>query len=153
MSPPISLRDRILADMRSAMKSKKAAELQALKLVYAECKNKEIELKTALDDRQMISLLKKQVNQYEESIEQHEKGGHLGGALEQKKRRDLIKAYLPKEISEEELKALVVETMAELKVTSIKEMGTVMKAVQARTAGSADNRRLAALIKERLQAI
>ncbi|MDE0119562.1 MAG: GatB/YqeY domain-containing protein [Bdellovibrionales bacterium] len=153
MSTSISLRDRILADMRSAMKSKKNAELQALKLVYAECKNKEIELKTVLDDRQMISLLKKQVKQYEESIEQYKKGDHQEGVLEQKKRRDFIKSYLPKEISERELEALVIETIAELKVTSIKEMGTVMKVMQARTAGSADNRRLAALIKERLQAI
>ena len=139
--------------MRSAMKSKKKAELQALKLLYADCKNKEIELKTVLDDRQITSLLKKQVKQYEESIEQYEKGGHQEGVLEQQARRDLIKSYLPKEISEEELKVLVIETIAELKITSIKEMGRVMKLIQTRTAGSADNRLLATLIKERLQAI
>ena len=153
MSTKVSLRDRILADMKSAMKNKKTSDLQALKLIYAECKNKEIELKTALDDIQMVVLLKKQVKQYEESIEQYEKGGRLDGALEQKGRLSLIKSYLPKELSEEELKILVVEIIADLKVTSIKEMGLVIKAVQTRTGGSADNRRLAALVKERLQAV
>ncbi len=148
-----SLRDRIMADMKSAMKSKDASALQALKLVYADCKNKEIELKTDLDDAQMISLLKKQVKQYEESIEQYEKGGRQEGALEQKKRLELIKSYLPKALSKEELKSLVDQTIGELKATSMKEMGSVIKAVQSRTAGSADNRLLAELVRERLQAV
>ena len=75
-----------MADMKSAMKSKKTSELQALKLVYAECKNKEIELKMDLNDTQMIALLKKQVKQYEESIEQYEKGGRADSVREQKER-------------------------------------------------------------------
>ena len=148
-----SLRDRILVDMRSAMKNKRSSDLQALKLVYADCKNKEIELKVILDDSQMISLLKKQAKHYEESIEQCEKGGRLDSAREQKERLKLIKSYLPKALSEEELKNLVDETIRALKATSVKEMGSVIKAVQSRTAGSADNRRLAELVKERLQSI
>ena len=148
-----SLRDRILADMKTAMKNKETSTLQALKLVYADCKNKEIELKATLDDVQMISLLKKQVKQYEESIEQYEKGGRLDGAREQKQRLELIKSYLPKALSKEELKSLVDKTIEDLKATSIKEMGSVIKAVQSRTAGSADNRLLAELVRERLQVL
>ena len=149
----ISLKDRIMVDMRSAMKSKKTSELQALKLVYAECKNKEIELKTDLNDTQMIALLKKQVKQYEESIEQYEKGGRADSVREQKERLALIKSYLPKTLSEEELKTLIEETIDTLKVTSVKQMGSIIKTVQSRTAGSADNRRLAELVKERLKTI
>ena len=148
-----SLKDRIMADMKTAMKNKEASALQALKLVYADCKNKEIELKADLDDAQMISLLKKQVKQYEESIAQYEKGGRPEGALEQKKRMELIKSYLPKTLSKEELQSLVDQTIKELKATSMKEMGSVIKAVQSRTAGSADNRLLAELVRERLQAV
>ena len=148
-----SLRDRIVADMKSAMKNKETFALQALKLVYADCKNKEIELKTTLDNAQMISILKKQVKQYEESIEQYEKGGRPEGAHEQKERMELIKSYLPKALSKEELKSLVDKTIEDLKATSMKEMGSVIKAVQSRAAGSADNRLLAELVRERLQAV
>ena len=148
-----SLKDRIIADMKLAMKNKKNSALQALKLVYAECKNKEIELKTSLDDIQMVALLKKQVKQYEESIEQYEKGGRAEGAQEQKERLALIKSYLPKNLSDEELKTLIEETINTLKVNSIKQMGSIIKDVQSRTAGSVDNRRLVELVKERLKTI
>ena len=148
-----SLKDRIMADMKSAMKNKETSALQALELVYADCKNKEIELKADLNDAQVSSLLKKQVKQYEESIAQYEKGGRPEGVLEQKKRMELIKSYLPKALSKEELQSLVDQTIKELKATSVKEMGSVIKAVQSRTAGSADNRLLAELVRERLQAV
>ena len=147
------LRDRIMADMKSAMKNKDALALQALKLVYAECRNKEIEIKADLDDAQLVSLLKKQIKQYEESMAQYEKSGRLEGMQEQKKRRDLIKSYLPKPLSEEELKKLIEKTISDLDVTSMKQMGTVIKAVQSSSGGSVDNRLLVELVKERLQAI
>ena len=142
-----------MADMKSAMKNKKISELQALKLVYAECKNKEIELKTDLNDAQMVALLKKQVKQYEESIGQYEKGGRADNVQEQKERLAVIKSYLPKPFSEEELKTLIEETIDTLKVTSVKQMGSIIKTVQSRTAGSADNQRLVELVKERLKTI
>lgn len=149
----IALKDRIMADIKLAMKNKKSSDLQALKLVYAECRNKEIELKTDLNDTQMVVLLRKQVKQYEESIEQYEKGGRADSVQEQKSRLALIKSYLPKDLSSEELKALIEETINTLKATSVKHMGSVIKTVQSRTAGSVDNRRLAELVKERLKTV
>ena len=148
-----ALKDRIMVDMKSAMKNKKKSALQALKLVCAECKNKEIELKTDLDDTQVVALLKKQVKQYEESIEQYEEAGRADRVQEQKERLALIKSYLPRGLSDEELKPLIEEAIATLRVTSIKHMGSVIKDVQSRTAGSVDNRRLAELVKERLKTI
>ena len=153
MGSSSTLRDRIMADMKSAMKNKNALALQALKLVYAECRNKEIEIKVDLDDAQMVSLLKKQIKQYEESIVQYEKSGRLEGMQEQKKRRDLIKSYLPKPLSEQELKQLIEKTISDLNATSMKQMGAVIKAVQSSSGGSVDNRLLVELVKERLQAI
>ena len=153
MDTHLSLKDRILADIKSAMKNKQTSQLQALKLVYAECKNKEIETQADLDNAQMVSILKKQVKQYKESIGQYEQSGRLDGIEEQKNRLELIQSYLPKTLSEEELKCLINETITSLKATSIKEMGSVIKAVQSRAAGSTDNRLLVELVRERLQAI
>ena len=147
------LKDRIRADMKSAMKNKDTVTLQALRLVYAECKNKEIEMQADLNDAQMVSLLKKQIKQYEESIVQYEKSGRWESVQEQQKRRDLIYSYLPKPLSKEELKQLIDKTVADLKVTSMKQMGAVIKAVQTSSGGSVDNRLLAELVKERLQDI
>lgn len=153
MGASSTLKDRIMADIKSAMKNKDTLALQALKLVYAECRNKEIEIKADLDDAQMASLLKKQIKQYEESIAQYQKSGRLEGVQEQEKRRDLIQSYLPKPLSKEELKQLVEKTISDLKVTSMKQMGAVIKTVQSSSGGSVDNRLLVELVKERLQAI
>lgn len=149
----MSLKAQILADIKSAMKNKKAAELQSLKLVYADCKNKEIELKQDINDDQMIAILKKQVKHYEESIESYTKGGNIKHSEEQKYRLKFIKSYLPTPLSEEALKTLVQKTITSLKATSLKDMGLVIKTVQSCAAGSADNRRLVELVKERLQAL
>lgn len=140
-------------DMKVAMKNKNQAVLQALKLVYAEYKNKAIDIQAELDDTQLVALLKKQVKQYEESIDLYEKAGRLEQVKEQKERLNCIKSYLPKSLGEEELKTLVHKVVTDMKATSIKEMGSVIKAVQSQTAGAADNRRLAELVKERLQNI
>ena len=150
----MGLRDRILADMKSAMKAKNMPVVQALKLVHADCKNQEIALKSELNDAQVTAVLKKQVKQYEESLEQYQKSGRVDdGARLQQQRLDLIKSYLPKALSEEDLNSLVEQVMEELKPSSLKEMGAVIKTVQARAGGAVDNRRLAELIKERLQAL
>ena len=101
---PTSLKDQIMADMKSAMKSKDQSRLQALKLVYAECKNQEIELQKELTDIQVISILKKQIKHYEESIEQFKQAGRSEDAKEQEQRKKMIYAYLPEPLSQEELK-------------------------------------------------
>ena len=153
MKPDTSLRNRLLTDMKSAMKAKDMSALGALKLAYAECRNREIELKTELNDAQMTSVLKKQIKQYEESLEQYEKAGRTEQAQEQKTRLNFIKSYLPKALSEEELKAIITTAVEELKPAGLKDMGRVIKSAQVRAKGMADGRRLAQLVKERLQGI
>ena len=153
MNPNASLRSRLQADMKSAMKAKDMSALGALKLAYAECRNREIELKKELNDAQMASLLKKQIKQYEESLQQYEKAGRAEQAQEQKNRRDLLKSYLPKTLSEKELKAIITTAVEELKPAGLKDMGRVIKMAQAKANGMADGRQLAQLVKERLQGI
>jgi len=146
-----SLKNKIIADMKSAMKNKDQVRLQALKLVYAECKNQEIELQKDLTDIQVISILKKQIKQYEESIAQFRQAGRSEDAEVQEQRKNMIHAYLPKPLSMEELQKIVNEVIVELKAVSIKHMSKVIKAVQSKTAGRVDNKNLVELIKERLQ--
>ena len=146
-----SLRDQLLMDIKVAMKSKQDLKLQALRLVHAELKNQEIEQKKPVTDMQMVSILKKQIKQYEESLVQYEKANRPEGAKEQKEKMQIIQSYLPKPLSEEELKSVVNKVISQLQVSSAKQMGMVIKEVQLQTSGSADNRQLVALVKERLQ--
>ena len=146
-----SLRDQLLMDIKVAMKSKQDLKLQALRLVHAELKNQEIEQKKPVTDMQMVSILKKQIKQYEESLVQYEKANRPEGAKEQKEKMQIIQSYLPKPLSEEELKSVVNKVISQLQVRSAKQMGMVIKEVQLQTSGSADNRQLVALVKERLQ--
>lgn len=147
----LSLKKRILDDIKSAMKNRQSEQLQSLKLVYAECKNKEIQLRTDITDIQMISILKKQVKQYHESIESYNKGGHLKNSQEQQRRLDFIKSYLPAPISETQLQSFIQKAITSVKATSLKDMKLVINTVQGYASGAADNSLLVKLIKERLQ--
>ena len=142
-----------MADMKQAMKDKKSDIVQALKLICAEWKNKEIDLKKPLNQLQIAAVLKKQVKQYQESIAQYEQIGRQAEAEGQKTRLGVVQSYLPKSISDEELKSLIEISIQQHKLESIKQMGIVIKDVQVRAGGSADNHRLVELVKERLQSL
>ena len=154
MEPKMGLKENIMADMKSAMKNRESVRVQALRMIYADCKNKEIEIKKELEDSQVLAVIKKQIKQYEETIEESLRAGNAKGVQESKERLKLLKSYLPKELSEKEMKHLVDQIIQKLKPTSVKQMGEIMKALQSSgaTAG-ADNRRLSELVRERLKAL
>ena len=143
----------MLADMKLALKKRETNKLQALKLVLAECKNREIELKSDFSEVHIISILQKQLKQYEESIQQYQQGGRLVAVQEQTERRDWIKSYLPAMLSDTVLKQLIEEVIQELGELSTKDMGRVMKMVLSRAKGPLDKRRLSELVQERLRSI
>ncbi len=145
------LRQLIVSDMTLAMKGQKKVAVKALRLIYADCKNQEIALKAPLSNAQVITILKKHIKQYKESIVQYEQAGSLTLLQEQKDRLALVQSYLPQALSEKELKQIIEESVAEVQAHSLKSMGLVMKSVGAKVCGRADNRLVAQLVKERLQ--
>ena len=147
---PDTLKNKLTADMKSALKNKDSLALSALKLVYADCKNKEIACGQSLSDAQVVSILKKQIKHYQESLAQFQKLNRTDSVQEQKKRIELIQAYLPKALSPEELQKIVESTIVELKADSVKHLGLVIKKVQSKTGGLAEDRLLAQMVKERL---
>ena len=148
-----SIKDRLLSDLKSAMKQKQMNKIQALKLALSECKNKEIELKSDFNSGHIIPILQKQIKQYEESIEQYRKAGRDPDVQEQIERRDLIRSYLPAMLSDTELKKWIEKAVKELNAMSLKDMGRVMKFVQEQAQGLLDKRRLSELAQERLKAL
>lgn len=150
MSESGTLRDRLLADMKTAMKNRQSLKLQALRLAWSDIKNREIEQKKTLSPDQILSVLQKQVKQYKEAAAQYEQAGRAEGAKEQKTKWQMVQSYLPKSVSEGELKSLIEQAINQLQASSAKQVGQVIKEVRGQARGTVDGALLARLVKERL---
>ena len=147
----MALRDRISTDMTAAMKAKDAARLSTLRMVKANVMNREIEKQAELTDEEMVKALQSLVKQRRDSVEQYEKAGRQDLADKELAEIEVIETYLPQAASREEIETAVVEAMTETSASSMRDMGTVMKAVQARLVGkSADNRAVSEIVKAKL---
>jgi uncharacterized protein YqeY len=147
----MSLKERIIADLTAAMKERDAARTSTLRMVKASVMNREIEKGGELVDEEMTKALQSLVKQRRDSIEQYEKAGRQELADKERVEIEVIEAYLPQAASREEIESAVDEAIKETGATSMREMGAVMKAAQARLAGrSADGRAISETVKARL---
>ena len=147
----MSLKQRINADTTAAMKAKDAARLSTLRMVKAAVQNREIEKGGELSDEELTKALQSLVKQRRDSVEQYEKAGRAELAEKERAEIAVIEEYLPRAASREEVERVVAEVVAELGASSMKEMGAVMKAAQARLGGAADGRTLSEVVKSKLQ--
>ena len=146
-----SLREKIVLDMKNALKAGDSQKLSILRMIQSECKNKEIESKKSLDNSALTGILRKQIKQYEESILQLQKIGRTEDVENQKKGIQIIQSYLPKPLSAVEIDALIDEAIRHLSAQTPKDFGAVMKYVIEKTGGMADSRVLASALKEKLK--
>ncbi len=147
----MSLRERIVSDMTAAMKARDAARTSTLRMVKAAVMNREIEKGGELTEEEMTKALQSLVKQRRDSVEQYEKAGRAELAEKERAEIAVIEEYLPRAATPEEIEQAVAEAVAEVGATSMKEMGAVMKAAQARLAGkSADGRAVSEMVKKRL---
>ena len=148
----MSLKERIVKDMTAAMKSKEAARLSTLRMVKAAVQNREIEKGEPLTDEEMSKLLQSLVKQRRDSVEQYEKAGRAELAAKERAEITVIEEYLPRAATREEIEQAVAAAVAETGASSMKEMGAVMKAAQARLAGrNADGRTISEVVKTKLR--
>ncbi len=147
----MSLKERIVSDLTAAMKAKDAARLSTLRMVKANVMNREIEKGAALSDEEMQKALQSLVKQRRDSIEQYEKAGREELAAKERAEIEVIEAYLPQAASREEIEKAVGEAIAETGASSMREMGAVMKATQARLRCSRrDGRIVSEIVKAKL---
>ena len=148
----MSLKERITEDMKSAMRSGEKERLATIRLITAAIKQREVDERIMLDDVQVLSVIEKMVKQRKESIAQFEQGGRTDLADKEKAEIALLQAYLPAQLSEAEVDALIKEAIAATGAASVKDMGKVMGAVKAKAAGRADMGAVSARIKAALGA-
>lgn len=147
----MSLKDQIITDMTVAMKAKDAARTSTLRMVKAAITNREKEGGAALTDEDVLKLLRTQVKQRRDSVEQYQKAGRQDLVDKETAEIEVIEAYLPQAASAEEIDAAVTQAIAETGATSMKEMGAVMKAVMPKLAGkNADGRQVSETVKKKL---
>ena len=147
----MSLKERIVADMTAAMKAKDAARTSVLRMMKASVMNREIEKGGELTDDELTKALQSLVKQRRDSIEQYEKAGREELAAKERAEIEVIEDYLPRAATREEIESAVNEAIKETNATSMREMGAVMKAAQARLAGrNADGRTISEIVKEKL---
>lgn len=147
----MALREQISADMKEAMKAKDAARLSAIRMVQSAFKNREIELRpNAMPEEEYMGVIKKLVKQRKESIEQFQQAGRQDLVDQEAAELKLLEAYLPAQLSREEIEKIVTAVVAEMGATTVKDMGKVMKEAQARAGGQADNKIMSEIIKSKL---
>ena len=149
----MSLQSQIDEDLKNAMRAQHAARLSVLRLLKAALKNTAIEKLGAdgeLSDADAIAVIRKQVKQRQDSIESFEKGGRTELAAKEKAEIDVLNHYLPAAMSATELQKVVADTIREVRATSRAQLGTVMKALQSKTAGQVDGKTLSTEVQRQL---
>ncbi len=147
----MSLKDTIIADLTAAMRAKDAARLSTLRLVKANLMNRQIEKGGELTDEEITKALQTLVKQRRDSVEQYEKAGRDDLAAKEAAEIAVIEIYLPRAASAEEIEAAVTLAVAETGASSIKDMGSVMKAAMAHLAGkSADGKLVSETVRAKL---
>ncbi len=147
----MGLREQISNDIKEAMRAKAMAKLNALRMVQSAFKNREIELRpTPMAEDECLVVLKKLVKQRKESIEQYAAAKRQDLVDAETAELKLLENYLPAQLSREQIEKIVTEAIAATGAKTIKDMGSVMKDVQVRTSGAADNKIVSEIIRSKL---
>ena len=135
------------------MKEREAGKqrLSVIRMVWAAIRNKEIDTKKELDDNEVCGLLMKEVKQREDSITEFKKANRTDLVVANEQEIAILKKYLPEQLSDEDLKAIVQETIATTGAKTMKDMGKVMGAVMAKAKGRAEGGKISAFVRELLK--
>ncbi len=146
----MSLKARITEDMKNAMRSGEKDRLGLIRMLQAAIKQREVDERIELDDTQVLSVIDKMIKQRRDSVTQFEAGGRADLVAKESAEIDWLSEYLPAQLSDAELDALVQEAIATTGASSMKDMGKVMGYVKPKAQGRADMGALSARIKAAL---
>ncbi|MBD9106672.1 GatB/YqeY domain-containing protein [bacterium] len=143
--------EKINEDLKNAMKSKDTFKLSVLRMLKSALQLEQISKKHELDDNEIASVLKKQVKVRKDSLEEYKKYNKEDEVEKLEKEISVLSVYLPEELSEEEIEKIVLSAIDEIKPTSMKDMGLVMKKVGELLVGkNADMSLVSKLVKEKI---
>jgi uncharacterized protein YqeY len=144
------LKDRITEDMKTAMRAGEKERLATIRLILSAVKQREVDERITLDDSQVLAAIEKMIKQRKEAITQFEAGGRADLVAKETAEIGILQGYLPAQMSDAEIDALIGEAIASTGAASIKDMGKVMGVVKAKAQGRADMGAVSARIKQKL---
>jgi len=147
----MSLSERLNEDMKQAMKSQDKFKLSVIRMIRSSIKNAEIDRRKTLDDNEVLDVLSREIKQRKDSLQEFEKAGRDDLVENLKKEIAIIAEYMPQPLSEEELKAIVRQTIQETGASSKADMGKVMSALMPQVKGRADGKLVNQLVQQFLQ--
>ncbi|MBY9079435.1 GatB/YqeY domain-containing protein [Paenibacillus sp. HN-1] len=147
----MNLSERLNEDMKQAMKSKDKFKLSTIRMVRSTIKNLEIDLKRTLDDNEVLDILSREIKQRKDALQEFEKAGRDELAASNKAEIEIIQEYLPEQLSEEEIKVIVQQTIQETGASSKTDMGKVMSALMPKVKGRADGKLVNQAVQQFLQ--
>lgn len=147
----MTLEEKLLNDFKEAMKNKETARVSTLSFLRAQISYAALEKKKKnLDDNECLAVIRRLIKQHQDSIEQFKAGNRQDLVDKEMKELEILKAYLPRELSSDELKKIIGDVIKDISASGIKDMGRVMKEVLAKTKGAADGKLVSELVKESL---
>jgi uncharacterized protein YqeY len=146
----MTFKEQLAQDMKAAMKQKAHTQLSTIRLIRTGIKNREIDLGKELEDDDVLKVIVSLMKQHKDSIEQFQQGGRIDLVEKEQAELAVLEAYLPQQLSEEEIRTIIREAIEAVQATSLKDMGKVMKYVMPRMQGRADGRMINQLVKEKL---
>lgn len=146
----MSLLDKLDEDLKKAMKASDRLRLSALRLVKAAVKNQQIEKRQPLSDEDIFSVISTLAKQRKESIEQFSKAGREDMAEQERQELQILQSYMPQQLSDEAVEALILQAIQEASASSEADMGRVMKILMPRIKGVADGKQVSSRVKELL---
>ena len=146
----MSLKERITDDMKAAMRSGEKERLGVIRMITAAIKQREVDERITLDDAQVLNVLEKMIKQRKESLAQFQAGNRQDLVDKESAEITLLQTYLPQQLSDAELDALIGEAISATGAASVKDMGKVMGIIKAKAQGRADMGAVGAKIKAKL---
>ena len=146
----MSIKDKLTEDMKQAMKDREAGKFQlsVIRMVRASIKNLEIDKKRELSEEEVLDVLAKEVKMRRDSIEEFKKGNRPDLVENLEREVDILMQYLPQQLSEQEVRALVTEAVTESQAASAKDMGKVMAILMPKVKGRADGKLVNSIVRE-----
>lgn len=147
------MKERILNDLKDAMKNKEKEKLSVIRMLKGAIQLEEINKKKELNDDEVVAIVAKQIKTRKESVKEFENGGREDLATATKAEIEILNAYMPEQMTEEEVLKIIEDAFQEVKPTSVKDMGKLMGMISPKVRGKADLGFVNKTIREKLEAL
>ncbi len=146
----MGLEERLIDEMKEAMKSNDKLRLSTIRMIRSAAKNKEIEQRQKLNDEDIQRVIQGMIRRGEDSLEQFRAGGRMDLVEKESKELEILRSFLPQSLSQEDILKIIDQSVEEVQASSLKDLGKVMKSVMPKLQGKADGKLVNQLVKQRL---